>query len=498
MKGKEVPLRFADGTPTGFYVRADDPSKQGGKKPCPAGRMEIDAHEVLRTSSGMELFFHPGGGGSHYEDPVEDGQYGHIALADLETRPVVKPTPNGKAFSRVPRGGGGDAYFITPTRIAEGMYYKPNAHNGHSGSTYLTYGNPGYDKTAGRGDWTYINWSWVQNGGATYPANICRGGGMVRALGKRDEVFNGCDVEPIIGWSYGVDDQVNGRVTAFYGSTTAGRSGSEIYGWIPHSYQKSGDIIIPCVRRCAAAGATTAIFPGKNRNNDPDRSERMALNLFARLKLEKADSDKRRSEWSRRYAREQDAQARMELVTEVCSLDDKATVERLIQWLYSERDSRVREQIIVILGYLGTTPAEIKEVTKVLRIDYNHHKEQRERLRILEIVSNLPTAESAEMLAGLWRQAPADGEDKIALAETILRFSRNDRVEKQLMDDVHDFLRKQAAAAVDEKTHWHTLHLLAMPGQNERAFLAGLLQSQISPKEKAFLEKATREHLPNH
>src|SRR5947207_2483740 len=72
MNRPHVPLRFADGTLTGFYVSADDPSRQGGRKPCPRGSMEIDAHEVIVTAGGMELYFHPGGGGNHYRDPVEN------------------------------------------------------------------------------------------------------------------------------------------------------------------------------------------------------------------------------------------------------------------------------------------------------------------------------------------------------------------------------------------------------------------------------------------
>ena len=498
MHGKEVPLRFADGTPTGFYVRADDPSKQGGKKPCPADSMEIDAHEVLRTSTGMELFFHPGGGGSHYEDPVENGQYGHIALADLEARPVVQPTPNEKAAPLARTNSARDAYFVTPTRIPDGMFYKPNAHNGHSGSTYLTYGNPGYDKTAGRGDWTYINWSWVQNGGATYPANICRGGGMVRALGKRNEVFNACVVEPIIGWSYGANNEPNGRVTAFYGKTASGKGASDIYGWMPHSYQKNGDIIIPCVRRCDVGESAPALAPDASGHNQKDRSERMAMNLFARLEVAKAGAHRLRSSWSEGFPTEPDAQARMELVSETCSLDDRATVAQLVQWLHSEKDSRVREQIIVILGYLGATPREMKEVTKILRINYHRYPEERERSRTLEIVSNLPMTESGEMLTALWREVPHDAEDKIAIAEAILKFSRGNRVDQKVIDEIQDFLRKQASASVEEKTRWHALHLLAIAGLEDHAFLIEMLRSEKAPKVKAFLEKATRQHLPEH
>jgi len=140
------------------------------------------------------------------------------------------------------------AYYITPTRIPTDMYYKPPSIGGSP--TWYTYGNPGYDKTGGRGDWTYITWSCVQNGSsAAYPDNVKHGGGLVRALGKQDAVFRRCDVTPIVGISYGAGDVQNGTVTSIYGQTTAGTNGSAIYGWLVYSYQRTGEPIVPCVRR---------------------------------------------------------------------------------------------------------------------------------------------------------------------------------------------------------------------------------------------------------
>src|SRR5690348_10527166 len=64
MKHARVPLRFADGTPTGWYVSGEDPSQQGGTQAaCAPGTMEMDAHEIITTAGGMKLYFHPGGGG---------------------------------------------------------------------------------------------------------------------------------------------------------------------------------------------------------------------------------------------------------------------------------------------------------------------------------------------------------------------------------------------------------------------------------------------------
>src|SRR5205823_4951626 len=142
----------------------------------------------------------------------------------------------------------------------------------------------------------YLNWSWVQNGGAEYPANVLHGGGMVRALGKRGALFTAGDVAPVIGYSYGKDNKINGRVTAFYGKTTAGEGGSEIYGWMPHSYQRAGDIIVPCVRRVElsanpAPKATSADVASS------DRSERMAKNLLSRLNVDDATAAQMRKKW---------------------------------------------------------------------------------------------------------------------------------------------------------------------------------------------------------
>jgi len=383
MKSPRVPLRFADGTPNGFFVRADDPSQQGGNnnKPCPPGCMEIDAHDIITTAAGLKLYFHPGGGPGHYKDPVENGQYGHIAIDDLKSPPPVKPTENG---APAPTRGGA-TYFITPTRIPRDMWYKPNvSEEGRSGSTYLTYGNPGYDKSNGRGDFTYINWSWVQNGGAKYPENICHGGGMVRALGKRGMIFTAADVAVIVGYSYGADNAVNGRVTAFYGRTTAngGEGGSEIFGWLPHSYQKSGDIIVPCVRRRAAPREMGG-------SNDPkpsaDRAERMARSLL----YEMTPDPVRRTELLKRLAAERDAQSRMELLTELSRMDDADSVKAMLKVVRDDKESRVREQAIALIGFMRASADDLKSVTAELKAHQSRTTDEREKERVAEALERL-------------------------------------------------------------------------------------------------------------
>ncbi len=410
MKTPKVPLRFVDGSPTGWFVSGDDPSKQGGNRsPCPQGAMEMDTHEVVTTAGGMKLYFHPGGGPSHYRDWVENGQYGHIALEDMVSPPKSVGDINGK-----PAPLAGVRYFISPTPFPRDMWYKPNVSNGHSGSTYYTYGNPGYDKTGGLGDWTYINWSWVQNGGAKYPENKCGGGGMVRALGKRDSIFEACRVEAIIGYSYGPDNRENGRVTAFYGRAFAGpgEQGSEIFGWMPHSYQKNGGLIVPCVRRAdletGPSNATTA---------SKDRHERMVWNL---LHPTKPDTNTR-PELVKRYDRERDAVVRMELITELSRMDEPETVNLLLAMLSAEKEPRVREQVIAIVGFMASTPKQMNLVAAAMTPNYRR-ADLDEKLRALDVMSNFPAPESVRFVVSTWRTAVSEAE-RSAVADAILRLA---------------------------------------------------------------------------
>jgi hypothetical protein len=420
LKGDQVPLRFADGASTGWFVRADDPSQVGGNhQPCAPGTMEMDLHEVLTTAGGMKLLFHPGGGPSLYRDYVQNGQYGHIALEDLKQLPEPTGDINGK-----PAPLAGVCYFITPTRIPPDMWYKPNVSHGHSGSTYYTYGNPGYDKTGGHGDWTYINWSWVQNGGAQYPKNKCGGGGMVRALGKRDARFDACNVEAIIGYSYGADNQVNGRVTAFYGRTFAGpgEQGSAIYGWMPHSYQKHGGLIVPCVRR-AEVKTVAPMAPLATTN----RMERMAWNLLHPMKPD----EKLRQALIKQFEGEKDASGRMELLTELSRMDDAQTVMAVLKLLSTEQEPRVREQAVALLGLLASAPGEISHVAAAFAEAYSHGDEG-EKLRMLDVMSNLPAAEAVQWVALRWRAGGSETE-RSAAADALLKLAPRTAVDELLV-----------------------------------------------------------------
>jgi hypothetical protein len=102
MASNTAALRFPDGTPTGFYAYGDDPSKNGSGNDCAIGSTEMDAQEAIVTTSGLEMYFRPGGGPDQYVDYINKGQYGHIWYAELANRPPVQPQNlNGKPCAAV-------------------------------------------------------------------------------------------------------------------------------------------------------------------------------------------------------------------------------------------------------------------------------------------------------------------------------------------------------------------------------------------------------------
>ena len=482
MRGDVVALRFADGTPTGFWAHANDPSQQGSAEACDVGTMEIDAHETLRTADGSVTYFHPGGGPDQYRNYIETGQYGHIAREDLKGAIKLIPSKNGRPAAA--RSTNARTYFVTPTQIPLDMWYKPNVANGKSGAHYFTYGNPGYDKTGGRGDWTYTSWTWVQNGGTDYPANQGGGGGIARAMLKRGMRLTACDVEPIIGCSYGADNQINGTVTAFYSRTFAGpgESGSAIYGWLPHSYQLTGDVIVPCLRRTPDAPSMTLPL-STLKSSEVDAMVRMANNLLNEVKADVPARKELLDGWAKRYVDETDPLIRMEILTEMSRLDQPHTVAQLLKMLASELDSRVREQIILLLGYMRSTDAGMPHVCRGLQGDFRKSNNERERLRILDVASRMPCPETVGLVRAL---VPTLGtsvetiELQIAAADAVLRLAGQTPVDELLVDDVILPLQQHAVAAESRGLRARVIRLLAAPGRDQLSFLLGLLETEKS------------------
>ena len=242
---KLIPLRYADGTPRGYYVSGLYPVKKRqindqapNREGCPNGFTEIDAREIVDSPAG-KMIFHPGGGEyGGYPGGVEKwGQYGHILLSDLRNVPQApdpydgKPVGNGlpAAIAKAGEANFGQ-YYIKPTQVDADMWYKkPNGKE--SGARYMNYADKGHGGM-------YLVWNCVQNGSPSTDEkdNHVSGGGYVRAVLKRGMVFDRCDVEPLKMVSYGLNNEQNGWVTAVYGRVSSGKQ--FLYGWVIESYEK--------------------------------------------------------------------------------------------------------------------------------------------------------------------------------------------------------------------------------------------------------------------
>jgi hypothetical protein len=243
-----IPLRYADGTPRGYYVTGKHPVTQRqlnrrdqkalDRAGCPDGSTEIDAREVVDSPAG-KMIFHPGGGHySKYPGGTEQwGQYGHILLSDLDDPPAAPdpydgtPVGNGLPCRVAPPGHATHGtYYVKPTKIDREMWYKkPNGQL--TGARYENYGDKGHGGM-------YLAWNWVQNGNPStdQKENTNSGGGYVRAVLKRGDVFERCDVAPLKTVSYGLNNEQNGWMTVVYGRTFNGKQW--LYGWVIHSYEK--------------------------------------------------------------------------------------------------------------------------------------------------------------------------------------------------------------------------------------------------------------------
>jgi hypothetical protein len=243
-----IPLRWADGTPRGYFVCGKYPvtqrqlNRRDGKAldraGCPAGCTEIDAREVVDAPVG-KMIFHPGGG--HYDDYPGGvdrwGQYGHILLSDLVDPPAAPdpydgtPVGNGKPAPVAQSGKDTFAtYYVNPVKIDFDMWYKRPGGK-PTGARYANYGDKGHGGM-------YLCWNWVQNGnpGTDEKLNHHSGGGYVRAVLKRGMTFEPCNVKPLRTVSYGLDDKQNGWITVVYGRVFTGKQW--LYGWTIHSYEK--------------------------------------------------------------------------------------------------------------------------------------------------------------------------------------------------------------------------------------------------------------------
>ncbi len=262
-----VPLRFADGTPSGFNLTADilQPQPAGGVW-CPApGLARLDARELVPARNGERMLFHRGGWGFVGQDSGSAVHYGHILASDIDTSGLkfqridsvsgLPSVPRGKWIEArtLPWAGKGQAagngsacdglsvsaMTVRVRSIPADMNYLSSRQT--SSIPYAIYGDPSEDLGA-REDrtrhikYTLLEWSWI---------NV-RGGGVARALVKEGEKFFPCTDVPSIVLASVSDAQSKhhtGWVSAIYGAIPTADNG-RLYGWMVSAHRHGGDPVI--------------------------------------------------------------------------------------------------------------------------------------------------------------------------------------------------------------------------------------------------------------
>ena len=236
-----IPLRYADGSETGFALARDQlvysPRYAARVRGARDGCLRLDHHEVLDVPGTGGLVFHRGGNG--YLDAA-NVKYGHVALDDLEDRPGRPARVHGRRGASASLSSLGDhAVVVVP--IPAAMNYKSFGDRPvgvKHGAKWLHYADP----AAQQGDrddihYTVLVWSWPRDSGG----GVCAGGGMVRALLAPGTVVQLCDVAAIESPSWDKESELNGDVVGVY--VRAPLAGNELYGWVMHShrYERAGE-----------------------------------------------------------------------------------------------------------------------------------------------------------------------------------------------------------------------------------------------------------------
>jgi HEAT repeat protein len=137
------------------------------------------------------------------------------------------------------------------------------------------------------------------------------------------------------------------------------------------------------------------------------------------------------------YQHETQAMARMEIITLLSRMDDGETVTALLGLLSGESQPRVREQIIAVVGFMGSAPKELPALVRALTTNYLRG-DFRERARTLDVLSNIPSQESAEFVSAIWRSGAA-GAERGAARDAILKLSSHGLIEGKLTREAEAF-----------------------------------------------------------
>jgi len=261
LRKPSVPLRYPDGTPSGFTLSAGILEPQGGSGGvwCPErGMARLDAREIVQAADGEVMIFHRGGWGFVGDDPLGAVHYGHLLASDIDSvglkfvrsdsvgrlpgtpRGTWVPAPTRPWSGKGQQAGNGTRCNAPSTPLKVRVRSIPadmNYLNSAQTSTipYAIYGSPSTDlgplADRARGiKYTLLEWSWI---------NV-RGGGVARALVKDGSEFYPCaDVPPILlaSVSDAKTKRKTGWVQAVYGAIPTDVGENVLFGWIVSAHR---------------------------------------------------------------------------------------------------------------------------------------------------------------------------------------------------------------------------------------------------------------------
>ena len=111
---------------------------------------------------------------------------------------------------------------------------------------------------------------------------------------------------------------------------------------------------------------------------------------------------------------------------------------------------------------------------------------------MVEVMSNLPDPDAAKFIAMVFSTAKEEAE-KLRAAAGFFKLVPRSGVEDGLVIEVSQWLRDESAGASKPEIRLEAARVLAAAGQNNRNFLAGLLEKESDANVKKFLALAAQE-----
>lgn len=231
--------------------------------------------------------------------------------------------------------------------------------------------------------------------------------------------------------------------------------------------------------------------------NSPEtaRQHRMSANLLKhQLKLDPESAAKQRAAWVTRFHDERDPLLREEIVTEMVQLDDAQTLDAMLTLLQSETHAGVRDQIVLIVGFMGATNKEMPKVCRTFASAFDRGDcSAAERERVLGVLSNVPGADAVEFMRRAFTSPRATANDRFAAAEGLFKLAPRVEVSADLLKLVTERLRSDARSSQSREERSLAAHALAAPGQDNKSFLRELLKTEQDAKLRRFLATASQE-----